>query len=63
MVLVDRGDGAARDMARALEANGIKRYTILAGGELALERHGKPGRQRGSASRKPVVASVLPITH
>jgi rhodanese-related sulfurtransferase len=33
-------------MARTLRANGLKRVVILAGGEAALAREGKPGLQR-----------------
>jgi rhodanese-related sulfurtransferase len=33
LVLIDNGDGSAQKMARALKANGIKRFAILAGGE------------------------------
>jgi rhodanese-related sulfurtransferase len=62
LVLIDTGDGTARDMARTLEANGIKRYAILAGGELALDRHGQPGRQRSSSSGTPMIPSTLPNT-
>jgi rhodanese-related sulfurtransferase len=52
LVLIDNGDGAAQAMARTLKANGVKRYVILAGGELILARHGQPGLQRsGSGSR------------
>jgi rhodanese-related sulfurtransferase len=46
LVLIDSGDGKAEEMARALRANGIKRYAILAGGELILARHGQAGLRR-----------------
>ncbi len=47
LVLIDSGDGVtAQEMARTLRANGLKRVVILAGGEAALAREGKPGLQR-----------------
>ena len=42
-VLIDNGDGRAEAMARRLRAAGIKRFVILAGGEEALSREGRPG--------------------
>jgi rhodanese-related sulfurtransferase len=49
LVLIDSGDGAAETAARALKAKGVRRYAILVGGELAIERKGKRGLERGSA--------------
>jgi rhodanese-related sulfurtransferase len=46
MVLIDNGDGEAQKMARILNANGVRRVVILAGGEKILERDGAPGLQR-----------------
>jgi len=45
-VLVDNGDGTAEQTARAMKANGMTRYVILAGGEAALARKGQAGLQR-----------------
>ena len=50
LVLIDSGNGAAQQMARALKANGIKRIAILAGGEEILARKGRPGLQRTGSS-------------
>lgn len=52
LVLIDDGDGTAQAMARKLKANSIKRYVILAGGELILSRHGQPGLQRAGAGAR-----------
>jgi rhodanese-related sulfurtransferase len=49
MVLIDSGDGSAQKMARALKANGIQRYVILAGGEEIISRKGQAGLQRNSS--------------
>jgi rhodanese-related sulfurtransferase len=60
VVLIDSGDGAAQAMARALKANGVKRYVILAGGEEILSRKGQPGLQRAAGTisvQKPLTAS------
>lgn len=46
MVLIDDGDGKAQEMARILNANGVQRVVVLAGGEKILERAGIPGLQR-----------------
>lgn len=46
LVLIDNGDGRARQMARALKANGITRFAVLAGGEQILSVHGQAGLQR-----------------
>lgn len=60
LVLIDKGDGAAETMARALKANGITRYAILAGGEQIIERKGQAGLQRegGSITLPPNVSSI-----
>jgi rhodanese-related sulfurtransferase len=50
LVLVDRGDGTAQQMARTLRANGITRFVILAGGEDIIARQGQSGLQRSSTS-------------
>ena len=50
LVLIDDGDGAARQMARTLKANGLKRFAILAGGEEIIARKGQPGLQRAGSS-------------
>jgi len=46
LVLIDDGDGRAREMARVLAANGARRVVVLAGGEKILERDGRPGLER-----------------
>jgi rhodanese-related sulfurtransferase len=46
LVLIDSGDGSAQAMARALKANGTKRFVVLAGGEEILQRKGQSGLQR-----------------
>jgi rhodanese-related sulfurtransferase len=56
LVLIDNGDGAAEREARALKANGIKRFVILLGGEEMIARKGQPGLQRAGSTvimRKP----------
>jgi hypothetical protein len=45
LVLIDSGNGAAQRMARALKANGTKRFVILAGGEEILARKGRSERR------------------
>jgi rhodanese-related sulfurtransferase len=60
LVLVDNGDGTASEMARSLQGNGIKRYAILAGGELILARQGQPGLQRLGAGTHSTTAMPLP---
>lgn len=52
LVLIDDGDGKAIDAAKRLRAEGHKRVAVLAGGELTLEREGKPGLQRMGHSRE-----------
>ena len=49
IILIDSADGTAQKRARALKAGGVRRYAILAGGELILARHGQPGLQRAGA--------------
>ncbi len=46
LVLIDSADGTAEAAARLLKAQGIKRYAILVGGELAIQRKGRPGLGR-----------------
>lgn len=59
LVLVDNGDGTAEKTARALKANGITRFVILAGGEQAIVRQGQAGLQRlGQTVEAPAGASV-----
>jgi rhodanese-related sulfurtransferase len=53
LVLIDNGGGEAQELARTLKANGVKRYAILAGGELILSRHGQRGLQRSGPSSQP----------
>jgi len=57
LVLIDDGDGVmAQDTARALHASGFRRVVILAGGERALSRGGKPGLQRsGGVVTAPIL--------
>ncbi len=59
-VLIDSGDGASEAMARALKANGMTRFVILAGGEEMLVRRGQPGLQRSGVTltlpRPPIPA-------
>lgn len=50
LVLIDNGDGSARNMARVLKANGNTRFAILAGGEQILAVHGQAGLQRIGSS-------------
>jgi rhodanese-related sulfurtransferase len=47
MVLIDSGDGSSEATARLLKAQGIRNYVILIGGELTIQRKGKPGLERG----------------
>lgn len=65
LVLIDNGDGSARKMARALKANGITRFAVLAGGEQVLVVHGQAGLQRIGSSvtvRSSSGASSQPTT-
>ncbi|HET7625607.1 MAG TPA: rhodanese-like domain-containing protein [Verrucomicrobiae bacterium] len=65
LVLIDSGDGSAQRIARALKANGITRFAILAGGEKILSVHGEPGLQRIGSSvtvRKASADSSQPAT-
>jgi rhodanese-related sulfurtransferase len=50
LVLIDNGDGRAQQTARALKANGITRFAVLAGGEQILAVHGQAGLQRIGSS-------------
>lgn len=50
LVLIDNGDGSAKNIARALKANGNTRFVILAGGEKILSVHGQAGLQRIGSS-------------
>lgn len=50
LVLIDNGDGTALATARALRANGITRFAILAGGEQILARDGKSGSKRSGTT-------------
>jgi rhodanese-related sulfurtransferase len=50
LVLIDNGDGSAQATARQLKANGITRFAILAGGETAIARKGRPGLSRSSST-------------
>jgi rhodanese-related sulfurtransferase len=60
LVLIDNGDGMAQELARTLKANGVKRYAILAGGELILSRHGQRGLQRSGPSSQPPGPFAVP---
>jgi rhodanese-related sulfurtransferase len=46
LVLIDSDDGSSEANARLLKAQGIRNYVILMGGELAIQRKGKPGLDR-----------------
>jgi len=50
LILIDNGDGAAQATARQLKANGVTRFAILAGGETAIARKGRPGLSRSSST-------------
>ena len=60
LVLIDNGDGTALEMARTLQGSGIKRYAILAGGELILARQGQPGLQRLGAGTQSTTTMPPP---
>lgn len=62
MILIDSADGTAQEAARALKAGGARRYTILAGGELILARHGQPGLQRAGARVVPQLQTPAPAS-
>lgn len=49
LVLIDRGNGKAEATARALRANGMMRFVILAGGEEIIARQGQSGLQRSGS--------------
>ena len=60
IVLIDNGDGTAEVTARQLRANGVRRFTILAGGEQIINRDGMPGKQRlGATVSGPVPMQSL----
>jgi rhodanese-related sulfurtransferase len=46
LVLIDSDDGTSEATARLLKAQGLRHYVILMGGELAIQRKGKPGLER-----------------
>jgi rhodanese-related sulfurtransferase len=46
LVLIDSADGTSEATARLLKAQGVRQYVILMGGELAIQRKGKPGLER-----------------
>ncbi len=50
LVLIDNGDGSAQATARQLKAYGVTRFAILAGGEVAIARKGRPGSSRSSST-------------
>ncbi len=50
LVLIDNGDGRSQEAARALKANGVKRFAILLGGEEMITRKGQPGLNRQGTS-------------
>jgi rhodanese-related sulfurtransferase len=60
LVLIDNGDGKARNMSQILKAQGVKRYAILAGGELILARHGQSGLERNSPGSRLLKAASTP---
>jgi len=62
LVLIDNGDGTAVETARTLQGGGIKRYAILAGGELILARQGQRGLQRMSAANHSTTTLPPPGT-
>ncbi|HTI72394.1 MAG TPA: rhodanese-like domain-containing protein [Candidatus Limnocylindria bacterium] len=60
IVLIDNGDGVAEATARQLRANGVQRFTILAGGEQIIARDGMPGKQRlGAKVSGPIKLPTL----
>lgn len=59
LVLIDNGDGSAREAARALKANGVKRFAILVGGEEMIARQGQAGLNRQGSS---IVVQPSPAT-
>jgi len=62
VILIDSADGAAQEAARALKAGGVRRYAILAGGELILARHGQPGLQRAASRVVPQYQTPAPAS-
>ncbi len=63
LVLIDNGDGRARQMARVLKANGMTRFAVLAGGEQILAVHGQAGLQRIGSSVTIRSVSASSPTH
>ncbi len=49
LVLIDKGDGSADQIGRALKANGNQRFVILVGGEEMIARKGKAGLERSGS--------------
>jgi rhodanese-related sulfurtransferase len=62
VILIDSADGTAQEAARALKAGGVRRYAILAGGELILARHGQPGMQRAASRVVPQYQTPAPAS-
>ncbi len=62
LILIDSADGTAQETARALKAGGVRRYAILAGGELILARHGQPGLQRAASRVVPQFQTPAPAS-
>jgi rhodanese-related sulfurtransferase len=62
VILIDSADGTAQAAARALKAGGVRRYAILAGGELILARHGQPGLQRAASRVVPQYQTPAPAS-
>ena len=50
LILIDNGDGSALATARALRANGVTRFAILAGGEQIIARQGQSGSKRSGTT-------------
>ena len=50
LILIDNGDGSALTTARALRANGVTRFAILAGGEQIIARQGQSGSKRSGST-------------
>jgi len=60
LILIDDGDGAAEKMAHTLKAGGNKRFAILSGGELILNRQGQPGLERSGPRFTPATSTAPP---
>ncbi len=65
MVLIDSDDGASEAAARLLKAQGVRQYLILMGGELAIQRKGRPGLDRsgGGVNRAIMRQESPPPAH